>query len=158
MTELPRSAQRVQDGAHTLGLEIKVVEMPESTRTAPEAAAACGCELAQIVKSLVFKGAETGKPYLLLVSGANRVDEKKVAADIGEALERPDADFVRDVTGYAIGGVPPFAHAHPLETYIDGDLLTFDQVWAAAGTPKCLFSVSPRSFVDKLSPKVIAVQ
>ena len=157
MNDLPRSAQRVQDSARDLGLEIEVVEMPESTRTAPEAAAACGCELGQIVKSLIFRGAETGKPYLLLVSGVNRVDEAKVAGDIGEALERPDADFVREITGYAIGGVPPFAHAQPLETYIDGDLLTYDQVWAAAGTPKCLFSVKVEPFTELLAPTVIAV-
>lgn len=145
MTTLKDSAQRVQNAADALELNIVVKEMAESTRTAEEAAAACNCAVAQIVKSLVFCGRETARPYLLLVSGANRVNEKRAAAYTGEKLKRPDADFVREVTGYAIGGIPPFGHNQPLTTYIDRDLLTYDYVWAAAGTPNCLFSVSPRA-------------
>ncbi len=157
MSDLPRSAIRVQDAATTLGLKITVVEMPESTRTAEEAAAACGCELGQIVKSLIFRGAESQKPYLLLVSGTNRVTEKKVAEELGERLERPDAAFVRDTTGFAIGGVPPFGHAHPLDCYMDRDLVAHEVVWAAAGTPKCLFSVDPGALSQAAGAHVITV-
>ena len=157
MSELKPAARRVHAAADALGLEIEVREMTRSTRTAEEAAAACGCGVAQIVKSLVFKGRGTDTPYLLLVSGANRVDEKAVAAHVGEKLERPDAQFVRDVTGYAIGGIPPFGHAERLETYIDEALLAHDLVWAAAGTPNALFSVSPAALAEATGAAVIAV-
>ncbi len=110
MNELKPAAQKVQAAIDAKGLGGKVRHMPQSTRTAEEAAKACGCSVAQIVKSLVFRGAQSGKPYLLLVSGANRVDEKAVAAHLGEALKRPDADYVRGVTGFAIGGIPPLGH------------------------------------------------
>ena len=157
MSELKPAARRVQAAADALGLEIEVLEMTRSTRTAEEAAAACGCDVAQIVKSLVFKGSDTDTPYLLLVSGANRVDEKAIAADIGEKLDRPDAQFVRDVTGFAIGGIPPLGHAERLETYIDEALLAHTKVWAAAGTPNALFSVSPEALADTTGAEVIAV-
>lgn len=157
MIELPKSARRVQQAADAANLPIRVTEMPDSTRTAEEAAAACGCMVAQIVKSLVFRGRISGKPVLLLVSGKNRVDQKAVAAHVGEALERPDAAYVRDVTGYAIGGIPPIAHATPLETYIDADLLVFDTVYAAAGTPRCIFAVEPKALARAAGAKVIPV-
>jgi prolyl-tRNA editing enzyme YbaK/EbsC (Cys-tRNA(Pro) deacylase) len=96
-------------------------------------------------------------PYLLLVSGANRVDEKAIAADIREKLDRPDAQFVRDVTGFAIGGIPPFGHAERLETYIDEALLAHTRAWAAAGTPNALFSVSPEALAETTGAEVIAV-
>lgn len=147
MTQLADANQRLIERAEDLGLQIDIVRMEQSTRTAEEAAQACGCSVAQIVKSLVFAGADTGAPYLLLVSGANRVNEKGVAATIGEALKRPDADFVREVTGYAIGGIPPLAHDTPLKTYIDRDLLAFDTVWAAAGTPDSVFEIAPGALV-----------
>jgi len=143
MTDLPASAKRVADAAGAAGLAITIVEMPDSTRTAAEAAAACGCTPAQIVKSLVFAGATSGKPYLLLVSGENRVDEDGMAAFLGEPLARPNGRAVRDITGYAIGGIPPLGHTTPIPTVIDERLLDFDTVWAAAGTPRCVFSVDP---------------
>jgi prolyl-tRNA editing enzyme YbaK/EbsC (Cys-tRNA(Pro) deacylase) len=157
MSQLKPAAQRVQDGARALGLDITVRQMGQSTRTAEEAAQACGCQVGQIVKSLVFRGKESGKPYLLLVSGANRVNEKALKGILGEALVRPDAQYVRDVTGYAIGGIPPLVHATPLATYMDQDLLTFEVIWAAAGTPECVFSVLPADLRDKAGAKVIAV-
>ena len=120
---LAPSAARVQAAAERLGLTIAVREMPASTRTAEEAAVACGCDLAQIVKSLVFAGRDSGRPYLLLVSGKNRVDEARVAAVVGEPLTRPKADAVRAWTGYAIGGIPPFGHDAELPTFVDEDLL-----------------------------------
>jgi prolyl-tRNA editing enzyme YbaK/EbsC (Cys-tRNA(Pro) deacylase) len=143
MSALPASAQRVQDAAAALELDVTVAEMAQPTRTAQEAAAACGVTVGQIVKSLVFLGSASGKPYLLLVSGANRVNEKGVATHLGERLKRPDADAVRALTGYAIGGIPPFGHDTPLATYMDRDLLAHDVIWAAAGTPKAVFRTEP---------------
>ena len=134
MRKLEPAAQRVQDALRARGLGSEVRHMRQTTRTAEEAAAACGCTIGQIVKSLIFRGGRSGKPYLLLVSGANRVDEKGVAASIGEPLRRPDAQYVRDVTGFAIGGIPPLGHDTPLATFMDETLLHYDVVWAAAGT------------------------
>jgi prolyl-tRNA editing enzyme YbaK/EbsC (Cys-tRNA(Pro) deacylase) len=158
MTELPASAQRVQDAASGLGLDIAVRVMDAPTRTAEEAASACGVTVSQIVKSLVFLGGESGKPYLLLVSGTNRVNEKGVARHLGEKLKRPDADAVRALTGYAIGGIPPFGHDTPLATYVDADLLQYDVVWAAAGTPKAVFRVAPAQLRDATKATVIDVK
>jgi prolyl-tRNA editing enzyme YbaK/EbsC (Cys-tRNA(Pro) deacylase) len=155
--ELSASALRVQDAARAAGLSVTVVEHKESTRTAEEAAAACGCAVGQIVKSLVFRGAASGKPYLLLVSGSNRVNEKGVAAVLGEGLARPDASYVREVTGYAIGGIPPLGHASALGVFIDEDLLRYDVVWAAAGTPRAVFAVSPGALADATRATVIRV-
>jgi prolyl-tRNA editing enzyme YbaK/EbsC (Cys-tRNA(Pro) deacylase) len=153
MSELKDAARRVQERSAGFGLTIEVRRMPGSTRTAEDAAAACGCAVGQIVKSLVFKGRTSGKPYLLLVSGANRVDEKGVAGVIGEPLMRPDAQFVRDVTGYAIGGIPPIGHDTPLATY----LLQYEVVWAAAGTPDSVFAVAPQLLAEKAGASVIGV-
>lgn len=147
MSDLPPSAEKVQSAAKALGLDIDVVVMPASTRTAEEAAAACRCTVGQIIKSLVFAGRESGKPYMLLVSGDNRVHEKRVGRAIGEKLTRPDADFVRSATGYAIGGIPPFGHAEPIATYFDTDLLKHDVIWAAAGTPNAVFSAAPSALL-----------
>lgn len=138
-----KSIDRVAAAAQRAGVEITIVEMPSSTRTAADAATACGCAVGQIVKSLVFLGADSGRPYLLLVSGANRVDEAAVAAEIGEVLIRPDGRKVRDLTGFAIGGIPPFGHACAVETLMDPDLDRFPLVWAAAGTPHAVFSITP---------------
>jgi len=157
MSELRPAARRVQAALDAKGLEARVRHMPQSTRTAEEAAAACGCGVGQIVKSLVFRGAASGRPYLLLVSGANRVDEKAVAARLGEALRRPDADYVRATTGFAIGGIPPLGHDTALDTYMDEALLAFDVVWAAAGTADAVFPVDPRRLAEAAGATVIAV-
>lgn len=154
---LPASAQRVAAAAAVLGLVPAIIEMPASTRTAEEAAAACGCGVGQIVKSLVFRGAGTGRSYLLLVSGVNHVDEKRAAATIGEPLKRPDADHVRAVTGYAIGGIPPFGHDTPLPTFMDRDLLSHAEIWAAAGTPRCVMKLDPQALRDATGAQVISV-
>ena len=132
---LKPSAQRVQDVLIERGFTNQIVELAESTRTSVEAAAAVGCEVAQIAKSLIFRGATTGKAILIIASGSNRVNEKAMVAHVGEKLQRADADFVREQTGFVIGGVPPLAHAHPLETYIDADLWQYTNIWAAAGHP-----------------------
>ncbi|TMJ04077.1 MAG: YbaK/EbsC family protein [Alphaproteobacteria bacterium] len=158
MSALPPSAQRVQDAAAALGLAVTVREMAQPTRTAEEAASACGVSVGQIVKSLVFLGATGGKPYLLLVSGANRVNEKAVAVHLGENLTRPDAGVVRALTGYAIGGIPPFGHDTALATYMDRDLLAYEMIWAAAGTPKAVFRTEPAALRDAAKAIVIDVR
>src|ERR1043166_851613 len=157
MSGLPASAQRVQDAATALGLDIAVREMAAQTRTAQEAAAACGVTVGQIVKSLVFFGGRSGRPYLLLVSGDNHVNENGVARHLGEKLTRPDADAVRMLTGFAIGGIPPFGHDAPIATYMDRDLLKYDVIWAAAGTPKAVFRTEPGKLRDAARATVIDV-
>lgn len=157
MTDLPKSALRVQQAAADLGLAIDIATMEMSTRTAEDAATACGCAVGQIVKSLVFRTRTGNHPVLLLVSGSNRVDESVVRETIGDELVRPDANFVRERTGYAIGGIPPFGHDERLDTYMDRDLLEYETVWAAAGTPTTVFSVSSRALRDATAARVIAV-
>jgi prolyl-tRNA editing enzyme YbaK/EbsC (Cys-tRNA(Pro) deacylase) len=155
--KLPKSAQKVAEAARALGLETSVVEMPASTRTAAEAAAACGCRVGQIVKSLVFRGRASGRPLLFLVSGDNRVDQRLVAAAVGEEIERPDGEWVRAETGFAIGGVPPFGHARRLSTFIDRTLIAYGSVWAAAGTPHCVMRLEAARLAEATSAQVIAV-
>jgi prolyl-tRNA editing enzyme YbaK/EbsC (Cys-tRNA(Pro) deacylase) len=141
------SAQRVQTTLTELGYSGQVLELEASTRTAVEAAQAAGCEVGQIVKSLVFLlqtvDKPQGEPVLVLVSGANRVHEKRLGRLLGGKLERAGADFVHQVSGYAIGGIPPVGHKTPLKTYIDEDLLQYETIYAAAGTPNALFPVAP---------------
>ena len=141
MPTLSPSAQKIQNLLVELGYDYAVIEHAESTRTAQEAADRAGCELAQIVKSLIFRGKTSGKPILVLTSGANRVDEKRISGYAGEAISRADADFVRSVTGFAIGGVPPIGHNQLMETYLDEDFLPFKTIWAAAGTPNAIFEL-----------------
>lgn len=157
MNELPQSAQKVAQALQSAALDVSIVQMPSSTRTAEDAANACQCDTSQIVKSLVFQGKTTKTPLLLLVSGTNRVNVKGVAESIGEALSRPDADFVRTVTGFAIGGIPPLGHATNLKTYFDRDLLQHNVVWAAAGTPNCVFSVDPARLAEAANADIIDV-
>lgn len=143
---LKPAAQRVEDLLAAQGMGGRVVEFSDSTRSSAEAAAAIGCTVAQIAKSLVFKSA-SGRPVLVVASGINRVDEKKIAAVIGQKIGRADADYVRERTGYAIGGVAPLGHAQPPIVLIDRDLLALDPIWAAAGTPHAVFSMAPDELV-----------
>jgi prolyl-tRNA editing enzyme YbaK/EbsC (Cys-tRNA(Pro) deacylase) len=154
---LPKSAQKVASRAEELGLSVHIVEIAASTRTADEAAAVCGCRVGQIVKSLVFRGRTTGRALLILVSGDNRVDIKCVAGDIGEPVERPEADWVRAETGYAIGGIPPFGHDRPLATFMDRALIAHTTVWAAAGTPNCVMAIDPARLATVTRARVIDV-
>jgi len=133
------AARRVQE---ILGADFAVVEFEVSTRTSADAAAAIGCTVAQIAKSLVFR-AGSGGPVLVVASGTNRVDERKVGALLGETIGRADADFVREKTGYAIGGVAPVGHAVPPAVLLDADLCQYDVIWAAAGTPNAVFRLTP---------------
>jgi prolyl-tRNA editing enzyme YbaK/EbsC (Cys-tRNA(Pro) deacylase) len=147
----------VQEALQALGLPADVRELDASTRTAPEAAAAVGCPLGAIVKSLVFRGADSGDAVLVLVSGDNRADEGRVAETVGEPVARADADFVRASTGFAIGGVPPVGHPAPVRTLVDRDLLRFDTVWAAAGTPRAVFGVAPDALARAAGGRMAAI-
>ena len=158
MSNLSPSAQKIQDQLQALGFKYNVIEHAESTRTAQEAADRAGCELGQIVKSLIFKGKESGKPILVLTSGANRVDEKQISEYAGEPISRADADFVRAVTGFAIGGVPPVGHIQKMETYIDEDFLKYATIWAAAGTPNAIFELRTEDLQKMTGGKVLQVK
>lgn len=144
---LPAAAQRVQAALEAQGLDVRIREFPTSTRTAADAAASIGCTVAQIAKSLVFRGERTGRAILVVASGANRVDEARLGAVVQEPIGRADAAFVRERTGYAIGGVPPVAHAEPPIVVIDEDLLGLEEIWAAAGTPNAVFRLTPAELV-----------
>ena len=145
---LSPSAKKVQEALLASGLTMQVLELPGSTRTALEAAQAVGCQVGQIVKSLVFKSKRSLQPVLVLASGANRVDERKIEALISEPLGKADADFVRQQTGFVIGGVPPVGHPQQLQSFIDQDLLEHAELWAAAGTPHAVFRLRPQDLVS----------
>ena len=158
MPTLSASAQKVQDQIQSLGYNYTVIEHAASTRTAQEAADRAGCELGQIVKSLIFRGKDSGKPILVLTSGANRVDEKRISEYAREPISRADADFVRTVTGFAIGGVPPVGHLQTMETYIDEDFLQYPTIWAAAGTPNAIFELKTADLQTMTNGKVVRVK
>jgi len=153
---LSNSAQRVQDALNAAGVAAAIVEYDVPARTSAEAASVLRCSVAQIAKSLVFRAA-SGAPVLVIASGANRVDEAKVSAVIGEAIGRADAAFVRERTGYAIGGIPPLGHASALTTLIDRELLRYDIVYAAGGTPHAMFPLSPADLVRVTAGTVVDV-
>jgi prolyl-tRNA editing enzyme YbaK/EbsC (Cys-tRNA(Pro) deacylase) len=139
---MPPSAEKVQQTLRQLGYSCEVVEMPDSTRTAKEAAQAIGCATPQIAKSLVFRAKQSGAPVLVIASGSNRVNEKSVSQYLGEPIERADPEYVREQTGFAIGGVPPVGHLKPIRTIVDRDLFQYDVIWAAAGTPNAVFRLT----------------
>jgi len=155
---LSASARRVQDALHGFGLDCRVKELTESTRTAVDAANAVGCDVGQIVKSLVFRGKASGRAVFVVASGANMVDEKALAAIVGEKIGRADPDFVRQQTGFAIGGVSPVGHPAPLQTYVDEDLLCYEELWAAAGTPNALFSLTPQELCHITAGEIAAIK
>jgi prolyl-tRNA editing enzyme YbaK/EbsC (Cys-tRNA(Pro) deacylase) len=153
-----KKAQDIQDFLHKKGVECKVLELPSSTRTAQDAADSLKCSIGQIAKSLVFKTEKSGKPILVLASGANRVNEKLIALGVGEGVQKADADFVREVTGFAIGGIPPVGHVQAIDfIFVDKDLLQFDTVWAAAGTPHAVFNVKTKDLLSLVDGKLISV-
>lgn len=137
------NACRIQQLLDEAGIVTTVVEFEQPTRTSAEAAEAVGCSVAEIAKSIVFRGKQSGQAVVVIASGENRVCEKKVAGLVGEALGRADADFVREATGYVIGGVAPLGHAQPVRLVMDADLQRFERLWAAAGTPFSVFPLTP---------------
>jgi prolyl-tRNA editing enzyme YbaK/EbsC (Cys-tRNA(Pro) deacylase) len=151
---MSRSLLRVKSALLKHGIRSEVREVPDGTRTAAEAANAAVCELDQIVKSIIFKGTETGGVQLFLTAGGNRVDAVKASALAGEALGRADADSVRAATGFAIGGVAPVAHLIPIPTWWDPRLSDFPVIWAAAGTPHHVFPVAPAALAAALGAPV----
>ena len=157
MAELPASSRRVQDALAERGIPSAIVYLERAARTSAEAAAAVGCRVDQIAKSLVFRGATSSRPLLVIASGANRVDETRVASIVGEPLAKADADFVRAHTGFAIGGVAPLAHPAPLITLIDEHLLKWDRIWAAAGHPHTVFPLTPSELVRITGGRVVTV-
>jgi prolyl-tRNA editing enzyme YbaK/EbsC (Cys-tRNA(Pro) deacylase) len=142
VTQLKPAEQRVVDALASHALASKVIVLEQLATTAQMAADALGIEVGRIVKSLLFKGKDSGRPYLLLVSGSNRVHEKRTGQRIGEVLERPDADFVKLHTGFSIGGVSPYGHPAPLPTYLDDALHGYATIWAAAGDPRSVFEIT----------------
>lgn len=156
-TPLSDSAQKVQQALNQHGVASNVVELPDSTRTAQEAAQAVGCRVEQIAKSLVFQGKKTLRPILVIASGANRVNEKKLRDLVSEPVRKADADFVREHTGFAIGGIPPVGHVKAVETFLDEDLLKHREIWAAAGTPHAVFKVTPEDLVKMTQGKVVSI-
>ncbi len=158
MTALRPSARRFQQILAERGYQNEVIEFQDTTRTAADAAAALGCDVAQIVKSLIFKTRKTGQPVLVLASGRNRVDTKKIQTKLGEKLGKADADFVREHTGFVIGGVPPLGHTSRMETFLDEDFLQFDTIWAAAGTPYAIFRLTPAELQEMTGGTVADVK
>jgi prolyl-tRNA editing enzyme YbaK/EbsC (Cys-tRNA(Pro) deacylase) len=158
MALLTSSAKKVQAALQEKGFSFRVEELPGSTRTALDAAQAVGCQVGQIAKSLVFKMKGSGEPILVIASGANRVDEGKLAEQAGEPVKMAHPDFVRRHTGFAIGGVPPVGHDHPMKTWIDEDLLAYEEIWAAAGTPHALFRFDPADLPRMTDGTVISVK
>ena len=148
------SALKVQAA---LGDRFQVLEFDSSTRTAADAAAAIGCEVAEIAKSLIFRGQTSGRAVMIIASGVDRVDEKKAAAAVGEPIARADADFVREATGFAIGGVPPIGHKTKPVVLIEEQLMRFAEIWAAAGTPNAVFCLTPSDLVEMTGGRVAAV-
>lgn len=151
------SALRVQQALEEKGLPLVAKPFPAGTRTAEDAAVAIGCQVAQIAKSLIFRAASSDRPVLVIAAGNNRVDEKKIAALLGEGIKRADAAFVRDQTGFAIGGVAPVGHLVEPVTYLDRDLESHEEIWAAAGTPNTVFRLTPAQLQNLTGADFVAV-
>jgi prolyl-tRNA editing enzyme YbaK/EbsC (Cys-tRNA(Pro) deacylase) len=154
---LRESVRKVQEALHAHGLTCHVVELAKTARSAPEAARAIGCGVEQIVKSLVFRGQQTHRPILVVASGGNRVNEKTLSVLVSEPVEKADAAFVRQHTGFAIGGVPPVGHEQRLVTFIDEDLLQYEQIWAAAGAPNAVFPLTPADLQRLTAGQVVTI-
>ncbi|MCD6231773.1 YbaK/EbsC family protein [Candidatus Aerophobetes bacterium] len=155
---LSASAQRVQDTLKNLGFSYQVIELAQTTRSASDAAKAIGCEVGQIAKSLVFKTKYTQRPILVIASGSNRVNEKRIADLIDEPIGKADADFVRQKTGFSIGGVPPVGHLEKLITFIDEDLMQYERIWAAGGSSNAVFKLTPLDLVKMTGGRVISIK
>ena len=156
--ELSRSARRIQDILSGFGTGFEVVQLPSTTRTAVEAAGAIGCAVEQIAKSILFRTVKDKKPVMVIASGVNRVNEEKIADFVGEPIEKADANYVREKTGFVIGGVPPVGHAEPILTIIDEDLFELRELWAAAGNPNSVFRLSAASLLEMTAGTVTSIK
>jgi len=157
-SQLKDSAQQVQNKLMEFGYANKVIELPDSTRTAQEAADTIGCEVAHIAKSIIFRLKNNDKPLLVIASGVNRINEKQINTYLNDSIGKADADFVRTHTGFVIGGVPPLGHIESIITLIDEDLLQFKEIWAAAGHPRAVFQLTPEELVQMTKGQVISVK
>lgn len=157
MEKMNDRVQAVQDKLVELGFANRVVVLPDSARTAEEAAEAIGCEVAQIAKSIIFRMKQSEKPLLVVASGTNRINEKRIGQEIGGKLGKADADFVREHTGFVIGGIPPIGHKEPIVTLIDEDLLQYAEIWAAAGHPHAVFPLTPQELIGMTSGRVMPI-
>lgn len=157
-SNLKKSAEKVQSVLNEFGFELNVIELSDSTRTAQEAANTIGCTISQIAKSLIFQGKTTKNPILIIASGTNRINEKAIKEYIGEKLGKADADFVLEHTGFAIGGIPPIGHKNPINTFIDEDLMQYEEIWAAAGTPNAVFKLTPKILAEITKGNIICVK
>ncbi|WP_419877494.1 YbaK/EbsC family protein [Brevibacillus centrosporus] len=155
---MKESAQRVQNVLRELGYTNEVVELPDSTRTAQEAASAIECEIAQIAKSILFRLKKSERPLLVVASGVNRVNEKLISTYVEDELGKADADFVRERTGFVIGGVAPVGHTGAIETIVDEDLFRYQTIWAAAGHPKAVFQLTPDELLKMTGGRVLPIK
>lgn len=158
MGVLKDSAQIVQDMIIQSGYDNEVIELPQSARTAQEAADALNCKVAQIAKSIIFRLEESNQPVLVIASGMNRVNEKQIEKFLNENIGKADAEFVREHTGFVIGGVSPIGHKKPILTFIDEDLLQYQDVWAAAGHPKAIFQLTPDELIKMTKGTVVNIK
>lgn len=156
--QLSASAQKVQDTLKSHGFHCQVIELQATTHSAKQAARAIGCRVEQIAKSIIFRGKHTHKPILVVASGVNRVDENRLGECLAEPVEMPDANFIREQTGFVIGGVPPITHIERLEAFIDEDLLQYEEIWAAAGNPHAVFKLTPADLKKMTNGKIISVK
>jgi prolyl-tRNA editing enzyme YbaK/EbsC (Cys-tRNA(Pro) deacylase) len=154
---LPASAQRVQAALAAAGLDARVIELAVAARTSQQAADALGVAVGQIAKSLIFRAQHSGRAVLVIAAGDRRVDEARIAASLGEPIGRADPAFVREHAGFAIGGVAPLAHATAMATFVDASLRRFDVVWAAGGTPHCVFPITPADLLRVSAGTELAV-
>ncbi len=155
---LSPSVQKVQNALKALGFSNDVMELESTTRTSAEAAQAVGCRVEQIAKSILFKSKQTDMPILVIASGPNRVNEKRIEAFISEPLGKADADYVRKHTGFVIGGVPPIGHLEKLDIFIDEDLLKYEEIWAAAGSPNALFRLTPSDLIQMTGGRIVSIK
>ncbi len=156
--DLSPGAKRVQETLRELGFDNEIFEFQTTTRTSAEAAQAVGCEVGQIAKSIVFRAMRTGRPVLVIASGPNRINEKRIEEKISEPVGKADAEFVRQKTGFVIGGVPPVGHTEKMEIFIDEDLLKYEEIWAAAGTPRAVFKLTPSELIRMTGGQIISVK
>lgn len=150
------NSKKIKDFLESKSVQSEVKEIPESTRTSKEAAEAIGCSVSEIAKSIIFKS-ETGKPILVIASGPSRINEKTIGEKVGEKLSKASPEFVKEKTGFPIGGVPPIYHNEKIETFFDKDLLNFKEIWAAAGTPNSVFKIHPEELVRISDATVTAI-
>jgi len=155
---LSPSVQKVQEALKVLGFSNELMELKSTTRTSAEAAQAVGCSVGQIAKSIIFRAEKTDKPILVIASGSNRVNEKRIESLISEPLGKADADYVRKHTGFVIGGVPPLGHLERLQIFIDENLLRYEEIWAAAGSPYAVFKLTPSDLIKMTGGRVVSIK